>query len=79
MSFTNRLQRVLIDAGFDAFVEAACKPYYAAKMGAPSERLDSERGIAWRCADSYALRDFLRLARRAKPYTREVHEKVFSF
>jgi hypothetical protein len=27
---------VLIDAGFDAFAEATCKPYDAAKMGAPS-------------------------------------------
>ena len=34
--FYDRLQGVLIDAGFDAFVEAACKPYYAAKMGADS-------------------------------------------
>lgn len=104
--FYDRLQRVLIDAGFDAFVEDACKPYYAAKMGAPSlppgryfrmhmvgyfEGLDSERGIAWRCADSYSLRDFLRLANRDKvpdhswlSKTRsrlphEVHEKVFGF
>jgi hypothetical protein len=24
---------MLIDAGFDAFAETTCKPYYAAKMG----------------------------------------------
>ena len=24
------------DAGFDAFVEQVCKPYYAPRMGAPS-------------------------------------------
>ena len=34
--FYDRLQGVLIDAGFDAFAETTCKPYYAAKMGAPS-------------------------------------------
>ena len=74
--FYDRLQRVLIDAGFDAFAETTCKPYYAAKMGAPSvppgryfrmhmvgyfEGIDSERGIEWRCADSLSLREFLRL------------------
>jgi transposase len=74
--FYDRLQRVLIDAGFDAFAETACKPYYAAKMGAPSippgryfrmhmvgyfEGIDSERGLEWRCADSLSLREFLRL------------------
>jgi hypothetical protein len=32
--FYDRLQGVLIDAGFDAFAEATCRPYYAAKMGA---------------------------------------------
>lgn len=74
--FYERLQAVLIEAGFDVFAEASCKPYYAAKMGAPSispgryfrmhmvgdfEGIDSERGIEWRCADSLSLRDFLRL------------------
>jgi transposase len=74
--FYDRLQGVLIDAGFDTFAEAACQPYYAAKMGAPSippgryfrmhivgyfEGIDSERGIEWRCADSLSLREFLRL------------------
>jgi transposase len=74
--FYDRLQAVLIDGGFDAFAETTCKPYYAAKMGAPSippgryfrmhmvgyfEGIDSERGIEWRCADSLSLRDFLRL------------------
>ena len=77
--FYDRLQEVLIEAGFDAFVEATCKPYYAAQMGAPSlppgryfrmhmvgyfEGIDSERGIEWRCADSLSLREFLRLANR---------------
>lgn len=74
--FYDRLQAVLIEAGFEAFAEETCKPYYAAKIGAPSippgryfrmhmvgyfEGIDSERGIEWRCADSLSLRDFLRL------------------
>ncbi len=74
-AFYDRLQDLLSEAGFDAFVEEVCKPHYAPRMGAPSlppgryfrmhmigyfEGLDSERGIAWRCADSYSLREFLR-------------------
>jgi transposase len=77
--FYDRLQAVLVEAGFDAFVEAACKRYYAAVMGAPSlppgryfrmhligyfEGIDSERGLEWRCADSLSLRDFLGLGLR---------------
>ena len=76
-AFYDRLQDLLREAGFDAFVEEVCKPYYAPRMGAPSlppgryfrmhmigyfEGLDSERGIAWRCADLFSLRDFLRLS-----------------
>ena len=34
--FYDRLQWVLIEGGFDAFAEASCRPYYAARMGAPS-------------------------------------------
>lgn len=34
--FYDRLQQILVDGGFDAFAEATCKPFYAAKMGAPS-------------------------------------------
>src|SRR3954470_4660661 len=34
--FYDRLQEMLIAAGFDGFVETACQPYYAPKMGAPS-------------------------------------------
>src|SRR5256885_13878667 len=34
--FYDRLQEVLIAGGFDGFVETACQPYYAPKMGAPS-------------------------------------------
>ena len=77
--FYARLQSVLIEGGFDAFAEASCRPYYAARMGAPSvppgryfrmhlvgyfEGIDSERGLEWRCSDSLSLRAFLRLGSR---------------
>ena len=105
-AFYDRLQELLREADFDAFVEEVCKPYYAPRMGAPSlppgryfrmhmigyfEGIDSERGLAWRCADSYSLRDFLRLSNRDKvpdhswlSRTRsrlphETHEKVFGW
>ena len=105
-AFYDKLQKLLIEAGFDGFVEEICKPYYAPRMGAPSlppgryfrmhmvgyfEGIDSERGIVWRCSDSYSLRDFLRLANRDKvpdhswlSKTRsrlphEAHEKVFGW
>ncbi len=105
-AFYDRLQDLLREAGFDAFVEGVCKPYYAPRMGAPSlppgryfrmhmigyfEGIDSERGLAWRCADSFSLRDFLRLSNREKvpdhswlSRTRsrlphEAHETVFGW
>ena len=74
--FYVRLNQVLDQHGFDDFVEAECAPFYAATLGRPSltpgtyfrllligyfEGLDSERGIAWRVADSLALRGFLGL------------------
>jgi len=72
--FYERLNAELGAHGFDVYVEEVCAPFYAAKMGRPSlapgvyfrmllvgyfERIDSERGIAWRCSDSLALRHFL--------------------
>ena len=75
--FYERLNRVLDDAGFDAFVEAQCASFYADGIGRPSlapgryfrllllgyfEGLDSERAIAWRAADSLSIRTFLDLA-----------------
>jgi transposase len=72
--FYERLNAELGAHGFDAYVEDVCAPFYAAKMGRPSmapgvyfrmllvgyfERIDSERGIVWRCSDSLALRHFL--------------------
>jgi transposase len=74
--FYQRLNQVLDEHGFDDFVEAQCAAFYAAKLGRPSltpgtyfrllligyfEGIDSERGIAWRAADSLALRGFLGL------------------
>src|SRR4051812_42123807 len=35
-AFYDRLQAVLIEAGFDGFAEARCTPYYASKRGRPS-------------------------------------------
>ena len=75
--FYERLNRVLDDAGFDAFVEAQCAQFYAATVGRPSlapgryfrllllgyfEGVDSERAIAWRAADSLSIRTFLDIA-----------------
>ncbi len=74
--FYQRLNRVLDDHAFDEFVEAQCAPFYADTRGRPSltpgtyfrvlligyfEGIDSERGIAWRTADSLALRGFVGL------------------
>ncbi len=74
--FYTKLNEVLADAGFDEFVEKLCAPYYkeGGRPGIPPgvyfrmlligyfEGLDSQRGIAWRCADSLALRAFLGIA-----------------
>jgi transposase len=75
-AFYDRLQAVLVGAGFDRFAEEQCKPYYASRRGRPSlppgryfrmhlvgyfEGIDSERGLEWRCSDSLSLREFLRL------------------
>ena len=79
--FYERLNRILEAAGFDAFVEGLCAPFYAT-MGRPSlspgryfrllligyfEGLGSERAIAWRAADSLSLRAFLHLATPVAP------------
>jgi transposase len=74
--FYEQLNRLLEAGSFDRFVEAECARFYAATMGRPSlmpgryfrllligyfEGIDGERGIAWRAADSLALRSFLGL------------------
>jgi transposase len=74
--FYSKLNDVLAAAGFDAFAEKFCAQYYkdGGRPGIPPgvyfrmlligyfEGLDSQRGIAWRCADSLALRAFLGFA-----------------
>ena len=72
--FYQRLNELLEANRFDEYVEERCRKFYAAKMGRPSltpgiyfrslligyfEGIDSERGIAWRLADSLALRRFV--------------------
>ncbi len=72
--FYQALNRLLDEHGFDPFVEERCASFYAERLGRPSippgvyfrmlligyfEGIDSERGIAWRCADSLGLRAFL--------------------
>jgi len=75
--FYARLTTVLDAHGFDRFAENECRRFYAPVMGRPGlapgqyfrllfvgyfEGIDSERGIAWRAADSLAVRRFVRLA-----------------
>jgi transposase len=106
-AFYERVNRILEAQGFDAFVEAECVEFYKSETrGRPSippgvyfrmlmvgyfEGLDSERGIAWRCADSLSLRQFLGYALTQQPpdhstvsRTRrlldvETHERVFGW
>jgi transposase len=74
--FYEQLNKLLDERGFDEFVERQCARFYAERMGRPSltpgryfrllligyfEGIDGERGIAWRAADSLALRSFLGL------------------
>ena len=80
--FYQRLNRVLDEAGFDAFVEEQCATFYADGVGRPSlapgryfrmlllgyfEGLDSERAMAWRAADSLSVRQFLDVALHEAP------------
>src|SRR6202163_2937165 len=72
--FYQRLNKVLNEAGFDAYCEERCREFYHQKLGRPSlapgvyfrllligffEGIGSERGIGWRVADSLSLRRFL--------------------
>jgi transposase len=104
--FYERLNRILDDAGFDAYVERLCARFYAPVMGRPGlepgryfrlllvgyfEGLDAERAIAWRAADSFALRRFLGLelpeappdhstiSRTRRLIDLETHEAVFTW
>jgi len=104
-AFYDRLNELLAEADFDRFVEDLCRPYYADEVGRPSlppgtyfrmlfvgyfEGIDSQRGIAWRCADSLSLRAFLAipptdaspdhssLTKIRKRLSEVVHERVFA-
>ncbi len=104
--FYQRLNELLSVAEFDDFVEELCAPYYADARGRPSippgvyfrmlmvgyfEGIDSQRGIAWRCADSRSLQEFLglgptdrspehsSLTRVRQRLPVEVHQEVFAF
>jgi transposase len=72
--FYQRLNELLDGEKFDEFAEKECARFYANNNGRPSlapgiyfrllllgyfEGIDSERGIAWRAADSMGLRRFL--------------------
>src|SRR2546425_457620 len=80
--FYEQLNRLLEGRGFDEWVEQQCVRFYAETMGRPSlapgryfrllligyfEGIDSERGIAWRAADSLALRSFLDVGLKEMP------------
>ena len=103
--FYDRLNAVLDDAGFEREVEGLCAAHYASGVGRPSvppgryfrmlfvgyfEGLESERGIARRCADSLSLRQFLKLgtseavpdhstlSRTRARLPLEIHDAVFA-
>src|SRR3954464_9085152 len=105
-AFYDWCNEVLAEAEFDEAVEMLCQPHYKDGVGRPSippgryfrmlfvgqfEGLDSEREIAWRCADSLSLHRFLRLSdgetvpdHSTLSVTRsrlplEVHHAVFGF
>src|ERR1700693_1194279 len=74
--FYKCLNEVLERAGFDRFCEGRCGKLYHEQLGRPSlapgqyfrlmmigffEGIDSERGLAWRVADSLTLRHFLQI------------------
>src|SRR5919199_5271744 len=102
--FYARLNELLDQEKFDDFAEAACASFYDERNGRPSlppgtyfrllligyfEGIDSERGIAWRAADSLGLRQFLRIgldedtpdhstiSRTRRLIDVETHRKVF--
>jgi transposase len=103
--FYARLNQILDQHDFDGFVEGLCERFYAAegRPGLPPGRyfrllligyfegLDAERAIAWRAADSFALRQFLGLvlpeappdhstiSRTRRLIDLETHEAVFTW
>ena len=104
--FYEKLNRLLEAQHFDDFAEGLCEPFYAEGVGRESippgvyfrmlfigylEDIDSQRGIAWRCADSLSLKAFLgyeqhektpdhsSLTRVRDRLSLEVHEQIFRF
>src|SRR5262245_34005241 len=103
--FYTRLNQILEQHDFDGYVEGLCERFYAAdgRPGLPPGRyfrllligyfegLDAERAIAWRAADSFALREFLGLvlpeapsdhstiSRTRRLIDLETHEAVFTW
>src|SRR5450755_202726 len=104
--FYKRLNEILNDANFDLFCETKCASFYHHKLGRPSlppgqyfrimmigffEGLDSERGIAWRLADSLTLRQFLSIgldektpdhvtiSRTRRLIDAETHRRIFNW
>jgi len=104
--FYRKLEETLKQAGFDEFCEGECKRFYADRLGRPSlapgvyfrlmligffEGIDSERGIAWRVADSLSLRHFLgygidestpdhvTVSRTRRLLDSDTHKRVFSW
>ncbi|MCY1071168.1 transposase [Nannocystis sp. RBIL2] len=103
--FYEALDKLLRKHGFDRFAEKQCQQFYAEVMGRPGlapgvyfrclligyfEGIGSERGIAWRIADSLSLRRFLGLGLEKQPpdhstisrtrrrLSTDVHERVFT-
>ena len=104
--FYDKLNELLAAHGFDRWVEGQCAAFYAPVMGRPGvppgvyfrmhvigyfEGIDSERGIAWRCADSLSLRQFLgcgldenppdhsTVSRTRRLIDLDTHREVFTF
>ena len=103
--FYTRLNQILDKHDFDGYVEGLCQRFYAddGRPGLPPGRyfrllligyfegLDAERAIAWRAADSLALREFLGLvlpdappdhstiSRTRRLIDLETHEAVFTW
>lgn len=104
--FYNRLNEILEKAGFDDFCEESCARFYDAKLGRPSlppgtyfrtlmigffEGIGSERGVAWRLADSLTLRQFLHIgldektpdhvtiSRTRRLIDAETHQEIFTW
>jgi transposase len=103
-AFYAKLEALLVEHHFDQAVEHLCRRFYQGPLGQPSlapgvyfrclligffEGLDSERGIAWRVADSLSLRAFLgygidqptpdhsTIARTRRLYWVSTHRAVF--